>query len=132
MSETGPGPTGMIAAAAITQYRAAYITGEHELTVVSNANAQRPLGIVQNDPSTGQAVEVAMYGHTARAEYGGSVSAGDKLRSNNSGQLVQDDEVISVTRTVDVHHIAIALEDGSSGEIHDVLAIQPQIVGLEA
>ena len=131
MSETGPGPTGMKAAATITQYRAAYISDEHELTVISDANAQRPIGIVQNDPTTGQAVEVAVYGHTARAEYGGSVTAGDKLRSNNSGQLVTDAEVLDGT-AVDVHHIAIALEDGSASEVHDVLAIQPQIVGLEA
>lgn len=131
MSETGPGPTGMKAAGTITQYRAAYISGEHLLTVVSNANGQRPIGIVQNDPIVDQPVEVAVYGHTARAEYGsGGATAGDKLRSNDSGQLVTDVEVLDGS-AVDVHHIAIALEDGASGEIHDVLAIQPQIVGLQ-
>lgn len=130
MSETSPGPTGMTAAATIGQYRCAYITGEHELTVISDANAQRPLGIVQNDPVTGEAVEVGIYGHTVRAEYGGNVTAGDKLGCDNSGRLVTDVEVLDGT-AVDLHHVAIALEDGAISEIHDVLALAPQIVGKE-
>ncbi len=130
MSETSPGPTGISAAASLTQYRCCRITGEHTVNTISDADGQRPIGIVQNDPASGEAVEVGIYGHTVRAEYGGNVTAGDKLACDDSGRLVTDVEVLNGT-AVDLHHMAIALEDGAISEIHDVLALAPQIVGKE-
>lgn len=123
------GLAGLKADATLTQYRACRITGEHKVGVISDANAQRPLGIAQNDPLVNEGVDIACLGK-CRAEYGGSVTAGDKLACNNSGQLITDAEVLDGS-AVDLHHIALALEDGASGEVHYVYAISPQMIGKE-
>lgn len=120
---------GMKADATLTQYRACRITGEHQVGVISNANAQRPIGIVQNDPLVNEGADIAALGK-CRAEYGGTVTAGDKLACNDSGQLITDAEVLDGS-AVDLHHIAIALEDGASGEVHYIYAISPQMIGKE-
>lgn len=123
------GLAGLKAAATLTQYRACKITAAHTVNSITNANAERPVGIVQNDPLVDEGVDIACLGK-CRAEYGGEVTAGDKLACNNSGQLITDAEVLDGS-AVDLHHIAIALETGSSGEVHYVYAIAPQMIGKE-
>lgn len=120
---------GLKADATLTQYRACRITGAHTVGVISNANAQRPLGIVQNDPLVNEGVDIAVLGK-CRGEYGGTVTAGDKLACNNTGQLITDAEVLDGS-AVDLHHIALALESGSSGDVHYVYVFPPQMIGLE-
>lgn len=118
-------------ATAVTQYRAVIQdTGAFRILPVTNANASRPMGILQNDPgATDEPADVAYVG-VCKAEYGGTVAVGDALACNNSGQLITDVEVTDGT-SVDLHHIAIALEAGSSGEMHYVLLHPADRIGLE-
>ena len=105
-------------------------SGDREVKAITNANAEMPIGILQNDPDTaGHAADVAVFG-TAKAIYGGTVTRWDKLACDNNGALITDAEV-TAQDGADLHHIAIALESGSSGDIRQVLVITPQIVGKE-
>lgn len=54
---------------------------------------------------------------TARAIYGGTVAAGDKLTADSNGKLI-------TTTTAGDQVIAIALEAGVSGEYHQVLLMK--------
>ena len=125
--------TGVVAGESLTgsQYRAVKLSTAADRTVlaITNANAERPIGILQNDPASGEAADVAFIG-VVKAEYGGTVTRGDKLACNNSGQLITDVEVVAQTAT-DLHHIAVALESGSSGDIRQVLLTPPEMIGLE-
>ena len=123
------GLAGLKAAGTLVQYRACKMTAAHTVGSITNANAERPIGIVQNDPLVDEGVDIAVMGK-CRAQYGGTVAAGDKLGCNDSGQLITDVEVLDGT-AVDLHHIAIALEAGSTGETHYVYAITPQMIGKE-
>lgn len=117
---------------ALTQFRAVVLNTAADRTVdpVTNANGERPIGILQDDPAaTGDPCLVA-YDGVCEAEYGGSVTAGDTLAVNNSGQLISDAEVTDGS-AVDLHHIATALEAGASGERHMVLLHTPVRIGLE-
>ena len=116
---------------AVTQYRAVIVdTIAHRVLPMTNANASRPLGILQDDPAaTDEPCDVAYFGYV-RAEAGGTWAYGDGLICNNNGQLIADDEVAD-GGAVDVHHIAIAMEVAASGEIHDVLLGTPVRQGLE-
>jgi hypothetical protein len=66
----------------------------------------------------------------AKAIYGGSVTRGDKLACDNDGKLISDAEVLDGT-AVDLHHLALALESGSSGDIRWVWVLGPQLIGKE-
>ena len=123
--------TGVIASGTVTQYRAVQLSGSANRTVIAmtNANAERPVGILQNDPATTEAADVAIIG-VCKGEYGGTVTRGDKLASNNSGQLISDAEVTDGS-AVDLHHIGVALESGSSGDIRQVLVLPAARIGLE-
>ena len=125
--------TGIIAGESLTakQYLAVKLStsADRQVLAITNANAERPVGILQNDPASGEAADVAVTG-VCKAIYGGTVTRGDKLGCNNTGQLITDVEVIAQTG-VDLHHIAIALESGSLNDVRQVYCFAPQIVGLE-
>ena len=124
---------GLVAGESMTtkQYYAVQHSTAADRTVllITNANAQRPIGILQNDPGSGEPAEVVVLG-MAKAIYGGSITRGDKLACGNDGSLISDAEVADGS-AVDLHHIAIALESGSSGDIRWVLVIAPQFIGKE-
>lgn len=69
------------------------------------------LGILQNKPTTGQCADVRFVG-ISKAIYGGTVTRGQALMTNTSGQL------ITATGTNQV--VAIALESGVINDIHAV------------
>lgn len=118
------------------QFRVAVLSDEREVSAASNANAPEfPLGIQQNAPdgsSVRAAVEIAGPGSVCKAEYGGSITASTNLylASNNSGQLIAAPEE-AAAGSGDLYVIAIALEDGASGEVHKVLVTDPRLVSTE-
>lgn len=119
-------------ATAVTQYRAVIKDSTaRQILPVTNANASKPLGILQDDPAaTGEPCDVAYMG-VCKAECGGVVTAWDDLALDNSGRVIQDDEVAD-GGAVDLHHVAVALDAGSgAGSIIDVLLHAPQRIGSE-
>ncbi len=123
--------TGLVAYGTVVQYRAVKLSTTVDRTVLamSNANTERPIGILQNDPVSGEAADVALCG-ICKAVYGGNVTRGDKLACDNDGKLITDVEVVA-QNGADLHHIAIAWENGALDEVHQVYVFAPQIVGLE-
>ena len=117
-------------ASAVTQYRGVVLdTTAYRVLPITNANAERPLGILQDDPAaTNEPCDVAYMG-VVRAEYGGTIAIGDRLAFNNNGQLIADAEVSG--GGTDLHHVADALEAGASGEIHWTLLHTPVLIGTE-
>ena len=113
------------------QYHAVQLSAtENRVSLITNANAQRPIGILQDDPNAaGQGADIAYMG-IAKAECGGTVTRGNPLGVNNDGEVIADVEVLDGT-AVDLHHIGFALEDGVDGDIIKVLVHTPTIVGLE-
>jgi len=82
--------------------------------IVSTTAAAGGVGIIDEPVAAeGRASSVITLG-VARAYYGGTVTAGEKLTNNASGQLV------AISATTD-GVVGIALEAGSSGEVHSVL-----------
>jgi hypothetical protein len=70
------------------------------------------LGILQNDPSEGQACDIAVDG-VSKAKAGASITLGSLLSANANGQVVP--------ATSGDYVIGIALEAASSGDIVSVL-----------
>lgn len=103
---------------------------DYQVAGMTNANAERPIGILQNDPTVaGQAAEVA-YSGACKVEYGGNVTPGDTLISDNDGKAIKDVEVTDGTAH-DVHHMATALVTGVSGDVEIVLLHTPHLIGKE-
>ncbi len=123
--------SGITAYGTVTQYRAVilYASANGQVQAVSNANASRPIGILQNDPADGEAADVAITG-VCKAEYGGDVTRGQTLICDDSGRLIADTEVADGS-AVDVHHLADAIESGAVGEIHLVVLHTPIRIGKE-
>lgn len=111
------------------QYKAVYLSAANTVSQVSNANGQRPIGILQNDPISGEAADVAYEG-VCKWEYGGTITFANTLACNNSGEAIADDEV-TAQDGADLHHMADALESGVDGDIRKVLLHTPVLVGLE-
>ena len=100
-----------------------------EVAAMTNANAERPIGILQNDPDAqGKGAEVATLG-VCKAEYGGTVAVADKLACDNSGKLITDAEVSG--GGTDLHHVALAIEAGVSGDIRPVYVFPAELIGTE-
>ena len=111
------------------QYKALrFDSTERQFIVVSDANAQKPIGIQQDDPNaSGQAIDIAVTG-IAKWECGGTVSYGDSLACNDAGEAITDVEVAS---GANLHHLGYALEAGVDGDIIDVLLHTPVFIGTE-
>lgn len=82
------------------------------VAVVSTGRTDKSIGICQSSSvsASGDQVEVALNGGGAKALLGGTVVAGDELGLDNSGQLVK-------VATANDRRVAIAMEDGVSGDI---------------
>jgi len=124
---------GITAAADLStkQYHAVKLDSTaRRVAAITNGNAERPVGILQDDPdAAGRTADVAYIG-IVKAELGGTVSYGDSLASNNDGELIADAEVADGS-AVDLHHIGIALEAGVDGDIIDVILHPAERIGLE-
>lgn len=93
------------------QFKAVYVTSSGTAALVSSTS-QYPIGIMQNDPvAASYETSVRILG-VSKAMYGGSVTAGNSLTINSSGQLV--------VASGNAYVLGIALESGASGEIHAV------------
>ena len=113
------------------QYHAEKLSATaNRVSRMTNANAEIPIGILQDDPNAaGQGADVAYMG-ICKAECGGTITRGNTLGVNNDGEVIADVEVAD-GGAIDLHHIAFALEDGVDGEIIKVLLHSPNRVGLE-
>ncbi len=121
---------GIVASGTVVQYRAVRISGDRTAVAISDANApQLPIGILQNDPASGEACDIAHEG-VARGVYGDTVTAGQSLACNNDGLLIPD-AVVADGSAVDLYHVAKALEGGAVNEVHDVLVFPAQLIGKE-
>jgi len=122
---------GLKASGTVVQYRAVKMDSTAlQVVAISNANApDRPIGILQNDPASGEAAEVAYCG-VCKAEYGDNVSVGDSLSLDNNGKLITD-AVVAAQDGVDLYHVALALEAGADTEVHSVLLYPAQPIGKE-
>ena len=89
-------------------------TSANRTVVLTGANGDFVLGVLMNKPTSGKAAEVQVGGE-AKVVYGGSVTAGDLLMSDASAH--------AVTQSSTNPAFGIALEAGSSGEIHSVMLI---------
>lgn len=119
-------------ATAVTQYRAViFDTTERQILPVTNANASKPIGILQDDPAaTNEPCDVAYFG-VVKAEAGAAITYGDDLGVDNSGRVITDVEVADGS-SVDLHHIGMALEAASgAGSVIDILLHPADRIGLE-
>jgi len=115
---------------AASQYRGMVITEDFTVGVLTDANAQRPIGILQNDPdAAGEAADVA-YDGICKARAGGAITYGQTLIFDNSGDLIADAEVVDGS-AVDIHHVADALQDLATGQVGYVLLHTPIRIGKE-
>lgn len=84
---------GLDAAADLRNYQYRVVRMASALTVdvasnaVSAAAAQMPIGVLQNNPNTGEAATVAYQG-LSKVVGGGTVTAGALITTNSSGQVV--------------------------------------------
>lgn len=86
--------------------------------VVAAAATDRVIGLAQGDASSGQAVEVALQGGGAYGKAAASISAGNLLSSDGSGNLLK------VANASDIV-IAQAMEDASANDIFEVQVVGP-------
>lgn len=120
------------AGTAVTQYRAVILDStERRILPVTDANASKPLGILQDDPgATGEPCDVSYMG-ICKAEAGAAITFGDDLALDNSGRVITDVEVADGS-AVDLHHVGVALEAASAaGAVIDILQHMPQRIGAE-
>lgn len=129
-----PGPSFVASGnIATSQFRAVKLSAaaSFEVSAITNANAEKPFGILQNDPdAAGKGAEVALVGEICKAEYGGNVDEGEYLSCDNDGKLIAAPYETSPA-TADLYIFALALEAGAASEIHYVLVLSPVLASTE-
>lgn len=109
------------AAAAQAAYTAVKAGADRQHVAICSAKTDKSIGIAQSAPEAAdEAVEVALPGGGAKAKLGGSVSFGDLLAPTTDGTLI-------ATTTANDRAIAVAMEDGVSG---DVIAVEVQVSNI--
>lgn len=102
----------LLAAADLSSYQYRAVKVDSNGKAALSGDGENAIGILQDKPDAqDKAAEVMVLG-ASKAEYGGSVTAGDNLASDANGKLV--------TATASDAILAVALEDGSDGEVHSV------------
>jgi hypothetical protein len=105
-----------------SQFYACKITAARSVNLASTGG--EPIyGIIQNKPTSGQAVDVGILGVT-KAVAGGSFSAGAALMTDTSGRLI--------TQTGSTHRVATAIEAATAAGQLITVAIVPGGVASEA
>ena len=129
---------GLIAAADLStkQYHLVKFNGTgRQVAAITDGNVttEHIAGILQDDPNTtGDPCDVAAFG-VAKAECGGTITAGDFFASNNDGEIISDEaNPANQTNANDLYHMGIALEDGVDGDIIDVYIMPLGLQGIEA
>lgn len=104
------------------QFYAVKITAARVVGLVA-AVTDITYGILQNKPKSAQVCDVALFG-IVKAVAGGSITAGDKLEVNSSGQ------VITYTTSGTACIIGQALETAVSAQVFTMYLKGPQLQGL--
>lgn len=104
------------------QYRAVIQT--NQTAVLCSALGQRAIGILKNNPLSGEVAEIATVGEIFPAIYGGTVAVGDRLVPDASGALINA-ALVGAGATAAGYPIALALYAGVSGDRHAVQVLQP-------
>lgn len=93
------------------QYRFVKLTADLAVNVCSGAT-DCPAGVLQDKPTSGQAAEVMEFGIT-KLVAGGSISAGDRIKTDANGAAVK------ITEGTDTTHYSVghALMGAASGDI---------------
>lgn len=101
------------ASAAIAKGKAVTLDATGKIVTAAAAVTDKSVGLAMSLVATGDKVEVAHPGGGAKGLLGGSVSAGDLLAPTTGGALI-------ATTTATNRWIAIAMEDGVSGDLISV------------
>jgi hypothetical protein len=102
------------AGGAIALGKAVTLDATGKIVSAANAATDKSVGLCQNAvAASGDKAEVALPGGGGKALLGGTVSAGDLLAPTTGGALI-------ATTTATNRWIAIAMEDGVSGDIISV------------
>lgn len=113
-SSSSPKINSFLAGAAISKGMAVKFGSDEKHVVKGAANTDRVIGIAQNAPSGAEEFcEVARPGGGAKGLLGENVTKGKFLVAHTDGTLVKANAAADVV-------IAVAMEDGSSGELIDV------------
>ena len=102
------------------RYRAVRLSADNTVNVASNITASTFLGVLDNDPKSGEAAAVVVEGLT-RIAAGGNITAGAVISHNASGFAVA-----SASGSV---IIGRALEAGAAGQIISALIQSPSMQG---
>ncbi len=94
------------------QYKFVKLNSDGEV-ILAAATTDRPIGVLQNDPASGETAEVTIAGGT-KVKAGGTLAVGNPLFTNASG--------LGVTATVGsggatFYIVGTAISAGASGEI---------------
>lgn len=111
------------ASLASEQFRVVRVNASNDFQVdVVTAVTDEALGILQNAPdAVNKPAEVAILG-TCKAKLGGTVTRGNRLTFDSSGDLVAATEITD-GGAADQNVIALALQSGVSGDIIKVTLI---------
>lgn len=104
------------------QYRAVIQT--NQTAVLCSSLGQRSIGILKNNPNSGEKAEIATAGEIFPAIYGGTVAVGDRLVNDANGALISAAGT-AAGATQAGFPIAIAIYAGVSGDRHSVYVLPP-------
>ena len=96
---------------------------------MSNANAQRPIGVQLDDAKAGQHILVQLSG-PGHMEAAGAITVGNTISINNAGEAIAESEIRTSALT-DLHVIGMALEDAVDGQIFRVMLQAPYLGAAE-
>lgn len=124
-SSLEPKIVGFLAGAAISKGMAVKKGADDSHVIKGTANTSLCIGIAQNAPTTAEdLVEVAVPGGGGKGLLGESVVAGNHLVSHTDGSLVKANASGDMI-------IAMAMKDGSSGDLVDIVVIAGQAAAAE-
>lgn len=73
-----------------SQYKLVKLTGEFKIDVCTSST-EVPIGVLQNEPSSGEAADIMTVGMTKVQTGGSTMAAGDFFATNSSGDAVTVD-----------------------------------------
>jgi len=113
-------PPMLLAGEALVQGQAVKVSSGEIVACDDGASSvgDRAIGICQDDTAVGQPVSIAIAGGGSPAIAGGTITAGDSLKTDANGHFV-------VTTTADDIVTAIAHEDAVDGDVFAVLPTHP-------
>lgn len=79
---------GLAASGTLTQFSAVKFASTAGRVVAVNATTDRAIGLIQNDPTNGEAAEIAGLGVAIGRAGANDIAVGDLLGFNSSGQVV--------------------------------------------